>query len=142
MKRVKLTPETFWARVQRGAPDACWPWQAFKDTTGYGKVGGHGRVWRAHRVAYAFTHGEPGALSVLHRCDNPSCCNPAHLFLGTQADNMRDMAVKGRSPHSKISEDTVVAARVLRLLGMSLSAVARHFNVSRAALRFRFAGVP
>ena len=92
--------ERFWAKVDRASSDACWPWLATHGRFGYGefKVGGRsGRSVKAHRVAWELTHGPiSDGLFVLHRCDNPPCCNPGHLFLGTHADNMRDMAQKGR----------------------------------------------
>lgn len=83
--------------VDRSAgPDACWPWTGGL-SKGYGKLTVGKVALAAHRVAYALTRGPvPSDVSVLHRCDNKKCCNPAHLFLGTQADNMIDMLLKGR----------------------------------------------
>lgn len=94
----KLTADVFWSRVDMSVgPDACWPYTGKRDSDGYGQVRYAGRRPHASRVAYIFTHGAiPGELQVLHRCDNPPCCNPAHLFLGTNADNMTDKARKGR----------------------------------------------
>lgn len=89
----------FWAKVDRsGGPDACWPWTACVGPHGYGLFQSRSRTTsRAHRVAYAMTHGNFDArLFVCHRCDNPPCCNPAHLWLGTTADNVADMVAKGR----------------------------------------------
>lgn len=85
--------EHFWAGVKIGAPDDCWLWTRSRDKDGYGQVN-HGR---AHRATWALTFGAiPASLCVLHRCDNPPCCNPAHLFLGTTADNMADKKAKQR----------------------------------------------
>lgn len=64
---------------------------------GYGQLRIHGRAWLAHRLAYCAYVGGPEPKCVMHSCDNPSCVNPAHLSGGTQADNMRDMAAKGRN---------------------------------------------
>ena len=91
------TPETFWLRVARADPDACWIWQGSKRPQGYGQLSYQGRHTSAHRLAWTLTHGPiPDGLFVLHRCDNPPCVNPAHLFLGTTDDNMHDAFVKHR----------------------------------------------
>ena len=97
----------FWPKVDRKGDNECWPW-ASKALAHFG----YGRLFlatnsgqaRAHRVAYALRHGSvPDHLQVCHRCDNPPCCNPNHLFLGTAVDNMKDAARKGHTsppPHS------------------------------------------
>lgn len=88
----------FWAKVGRARPDDCWPWLGYCDRNGYGRWG---RIL-AHRVAFEIGNALPYMSlqrhqAVCHRCDNPSCCNPGHLWLGTQSDNVADMDRKGRS---------------------------------------------
>lgn len=81
-------------------PDACWPWKAYRDRHGYGKINIRGDVHYASRIAFLLANDDWPA-AVCHRCDNPPCCNPAHLFGGTQVDNYRDMERKGRSGAGK-----------------------------------------
>lgn len=90
------------ARLQK-TPGGCWLWMGSTDSKGYGKIFSHmeGRknvLLQTHRAAYALLVAPiPDGLNVLHRCDTTRCCNPDHLFLGTQADNMADKAKKGRA---------------------------------------------
>lgn len=95
----------FWSKVdQSGAPDSCWPWVGGRTTAGYGSVQWDGGVQYAHRIAWRLTAGPiPASIFVCHRCDNPPCCNPAHLFLGTHADNMVDKVAKGRVARGEAS---------------------------------------
>jgi hypothetical protein len=100
--------QRFWAKVDKSASDdACWIWQAATNDYrgGYGQFGvgdrKHHHNRPAHRVAYEITFGViPPDLYVCHRCDNPRCVNPAHLWLGTQLDNVRDMMRKNRQNHT------------------------------------------
>lgn len=92
----------FWAKVKQGGPDECWPWTATVNNKGYGQFGLRYRLHGPHRISWMLEKGkDPGRLFVCHKCDNPPCCNPRHLFLGTQFDNMKDMIAKGRADHSK-----------------------------------------
>lgn len=85
----------FWAMVQKAK--GCWLWQGSTSEDGYGFFGLRGKVYKAHRVAYAIKHGGLTVQEhVLHDCDTPSCCRPRHLFLGSQAVNVADMDRKGR----------------------------------------------
>lgn len=89
--------EVFWSRVDRRADDECWPWRGGKLKDGYGGFYLDGHTIGAHRAAWILTFGEIAqGLLVCHTCDNPPCCNPHHLFLGTDGDNQRDSVAKGR----------------------------------------------
>jgi HNH endonuclease len=140
----------FWGKVDRSAgPDACWPWTRRVNSNGYGDF----RIYRgagpkgyrrvlAHRYAYMESTGEDIVGKILlHRCDNPPCCNPSHLRVGTQADNMRDAAEKGRlSPPpvlrgsrnrlATLTEGDVALIHARLAAGEVQSAIARDFGVT------------
>jgi len=93
--------ERFWEKVDVRGPDECWPWTRKHNPKGYGQFR-KDKMVQAHRMAWELTNGPiPDGLDVLHTCDNPPCCNPHHLFLGTNDDNMRDMNSKGRHGNIK-----------------------------------------
>lgn len=130
--------ERFWGKVNIGSQSECWPWTA-GEIEGYGSFGYRGRNWLAHRVAWTWSKGEiPPGLCVCHHCDNRCCVNPGHLFLGTRADNQRDMVRKGRAAsgesnaQAKLTEPDVIAIRALRKDGMLQYEIAERFGISRA----------
>jgi hypothetical protein len=93
----------FWSKVDMSqGPDACWPWIGSLGRSGYGQVRVNKKLYKAHRVAWEKTYGPlPFGFEVCHTCDNPPCCNPAHLFKGTHLDNIADMIAKGRNTKGK-----------------------------------------
>jgi hypothetical protein len=135
-------------------PRDCWLWTGAVKTGGYGcftmKVGGKKRGIGAHRAMFILAVREPPeGIDVLHECDNPPCVNPAHLFLGTAVDNIRDMQMKGRAnylagsekPLAKLDEASVLDMRdVRRRTGESYSSLARRFGVCRATAYFAVTG--
>lgn len=104
--RFLTTGERFWMKVNKDGPmhpydpalGRCWVWIAACFPNGYGEFQLDGRTIGAHRVSYFLTNGEFPPDLACHSCDNHPCCNPAHLFPGTNLDNSRDMVAKGRSP--------------------------------------------
>jgi hypothetical protein len=118
----------FWPKIEKGPnADDCWKWIGAKTENGYGVIGAGARgtgVLKAPRASWLIHHGEePGEMLVCHKCDNPECCNPLHLFLGTNSDNMKDCSNKGRLkiPHrrgeannkSKLTEAQVIEIRLV-----------------------------
>lgn len=99
-----ITVARFWSKIQVGRDADCWPW---KGQEGYGRCKIDGRLYSPHRLAYELVNGPIPEGSgyhgtvVRHRCDNPACCNPAHLQIGTQSENMLDMVARGRVDFSK-----------------------------------------
>ena len=128
----------FLAYVFKKDPIECWPWIGWSSDN-YGYFSMNKKNYRANRVAYFLEYGiDPGNLCVLHTCDNPICCNPKHLFLGTHQDNMQDAARKGRQSKrrtgAKLTESSVNKIRKLLYRGLPDSDIAKRFNISVAAI--------
>lgn len=128
--------DRFWAKVDKSGD--CWIWTAYRNPSGYGWGRWDGKARLSHRVSYQLATGiDPGDLVVCHRCDNPPCVNPAHLFLGTMADNSADMVAKGRSSHllgsacgkAKLTDSQVDDILDLRRSGWSLAEIAQRFEI-------------
>ena len=137
----------FWSHVNVRGPDECWPWTAaIKKQNGYGCFVTKEGLYLAHRIAYRIHHqDDPGVLLVCHHCDNPPCCNGAHLFKGTDKDNSDDRIAKGRSgirpcgeSHGrvKLTENDVLEIRKLwnKELRNSKS-LSKQFGVTQSTIR-------
>lgn len=133
----------FWDTVDFNI-DGCWEWKDKFTDNGYGKfyTAKLGKV-RAHRLAYfLYYRVDPGAMSVCHICDNPKCCNPFHLFLGTAKDNRMDCSRKGRvishqgMKHycAKLTDTQVLWIRAQSVAGVSSCEIARQLPVSQVAV--------
>lgn len=132
----------FWSAVAIG--DACWTWTKAISPAGYGVTSSMKVTFLAHRVAWFLGTGiEPGDGLVCHKCDNPPCVRPSHLFLGTDDDNLTDMRAKGRgvSPvtprgtahhNAKLSPEDAREMRALRSAGLSERVIASRFGVAKS----------
>lgn len=141
LQHIKINPKT-----------GCWEWQGACSSGGYGSIARHRKTMKTHRLSYELYKGPiPEGLYVLHTCDNPKCCNPEHLYAGTQLENMTDMDRKGRrnppkgdrnamksnpfkgerNGNSKLKGADVLKIRRLLNEGKSKSEIARMFGVSR-----------
>lgn len=113
--------------------NGCWEFRGYRTYKGYGSIRYNNQNWTAHRLSYLFFRGEiTKGKMVLHTCDNPPCCNPEHLFLGTNQDNMDDMVAKGRK-NTKLTDNQV--AEIIILLGeYTQDAIAKLYNVSQSTI--------
>lgn len=150
--RPANTPEVLWSKVDKRGEDDCWPWKGFTNYQGYGRTWINDKGYYAHRVIFDLAN--PGLIElkapkrgesgfVLHRCDNPICCNPKHLFVGTHDDNMKDKVAKGRSPdfkgdkgpRCKLTMEQARQARALRKDGISARKLAEMYSISLPSMK-------
>lgn len=146
MHKVPVLPERhqrlFWEKVDKSCE--CWNWIGGKFSNGYGMVRYNRKNFSAHRLSYAMAYGEvPSGKIVCHKCDNPSCVNPSHLFVGTYRDNIQDMIRKGRKANSsgeangqaKLTEGQVKEIKIRYAEGnVSHNELAKEYNVSSALI--------
>ena len=125
--------ERFWRKVRK--TDNCWEWESSKDRQGYGYFSEKGRTIRSHKMAYVLCIGPiPIDTCVCHKCDNPSCVNPSHLFLGTKRDNTRDCRAKGRNAFGERHGEhklTDIQVREIRASTESGSVLGRRYGITR-----------
>ena len=119
-----------------GANSTCIVWSGDRTEKGYGRFRRDGKWIRAHRAVWELANGPiPAGLHVLHRCDNPSCVNPAHLFLGTNRDNVADCVAKGRHAHAKLTPESAAEIRFMADSGVPLRTIARVKALDRNTVR-------
>lgn len=147
-KRLKpkkvFTEADFWAKVDRRGPDECWEWQGPRNVNGYGfdRDARHFGQFHMHRVAFMYANGPIlDGLHCLHGCDNRPCCNPAHLFLGTNDDNIADKVAKQRQPRgkthgiAKLTPEQVKEIRVRHAQGgVYMRELGEQYGVSRSTI--------
>ncbi len=142
--KIKTMEERFWPKVKK--TKNCWWWLAWKVPHGYGVMSKDytGKKIYAHRASWIIHFGSiTDNLCVLHKCDNTSCVNPKHLFVGTQKDNIADMVNKGRKviqrgeekSYSKLKNDDVYEIRRLHALGIKSKKIAPQFNIRPGTVR-------
>jgi hypothetical protein len=144
---VRDLPSRFWSKVQKGEPNSCWEWQAATNTAGYGWFSiATAKPKSAHRVAAWLSKILPAIesdLHVLHKCDNRKCCNPEHLFVGTNSDNVADRVQKGRGGFKRMHGETNGMSKLTnKVIGemrglyfstcLSQSELAKRFNTTQS----------
>jgi hypothetical protein len=140
LKYVNEKPKRFWDKIDK--TDYCWNWKKKPNKNGYGffKFGGSNNV-EAHRVSWLVNFGIiPEGMYICHKCDNPMCVRPTHLFLGTPADNSNDMIKKGRQPriigHRKINYEVADQIRKDQLSGMTNKELRERYGLAKSTISY------
>jgi len=151
--KAQNTPDVLWSKVDIRGEDECWEWKGFRNHDNYGRTWINQKGYYAHRVIFNLAY--PGKIDlnapratdisgfVLHRCDNPPCCNPKHLYLGTFKDNTRDKVERRRcpdfsgdkGPRCKLTMEQARQARELRKQGQSVRSLAAQFGISLPSMK-------
>lgn len=158
-RRIRSTPELseerFWAKVDKRTDEECWNWMGFKTKAGYGQLTVCQQLLYAHRFSWELKNGKvPEGRYLCHKCDNPSCVNPEHLYAGTQKDNMKDMSIRKRFSHpettlahgarngnAKLTEEEVRKIRNEYVpYKVTQRRLAEKFNISEATVKKIIAG--
>ncbi len=139
--------EIFEGKFTRRSKNNCWLWEGSRQTNGYGRIGFNKKYYKAHRLSYAFYKGDvPNDLEVCHKCDNPPCINPNHLFLVTHQENIQNMIDKGRSnfvgspPGEKAGSTKLTDKQVREIRAKykpkiyNMSTLAKQYKVSKVCI--------
>jgi len=138
----KELSETIWKFIDRTNGDAaCWIWNGATVAGGYGCIRSKGKLHRAHRAVYELLVGPiPNGAFLLHSCDNPKCCNPKHLRPGNAKENLHDAISRNRflvgekSPHSKLSNEDVIAIRKERATGATGRSLSKKYGIAESEI--------
>ena len=127
--------DRFWSSLNKKGDDECWEWLFAPDRDGYGVFRVNRIAYRAHRVAYSLKYNDiVDHLLVCHKCDNPPCCNPNHLFLGTASDNTKDMQNKKRCKY-KYTDEQIKQVHNLRAEGMTYKEISLILMINKQIVR-------
>jgi hypothetical protein len=127
MQLTQKQLERFWKNVQK--TKYCWIWTGYRSSNRYGSIQINYKPYMAHRIMWLIVYNSMPNLLVLHKCDNPICVNPEHLFLGTQSDNMKDMVSKDRMRQFKIDNTDVYNIKKLLAEGAKCRNIAKIYQV-------------
>jgi hypothetical protein len=158
MPRPRNTPEVLWSKVDKRGDNECWPWIGWVGSGGYGRFQIDGKSYYAHRAIFDLVN--PGIIElnqpadrrgsgfILHKCDNPICCNPSHLRVGTQLENMKEAHERGRKTYKSganharalLTEEDVFWIRMHKKYGTTKKAISLLYDISVSTIKCIWAG--